>query len=207
VLTVPQDREVSLPFWTPLRPCCKAAVFFSVYSYSHASYLDYGAFFFVYSLLACDLGRSWRGYVPRGGSLQASLCPPPRPVPREVDAHRMKRQPKGQRREHKECTPVPYSSPAEATKGGVGRNSGCSPPPRSSPAPSTSASAPSPLPSPGTRGAPVPAPRSPRPLRPQVAPAFTHPWWRGSPAPPGCISRRPSVPGSSTDSSTAPCLS
>jgi len=47
-------------------------------------------FFFVYSVLACDLGRSWRDYVqsypvccPRnGGTLQAPLCTPPRPFPR-----------------------------------------------------------------------------------------------------------------------------
>jgi len=68
-------------------------------------------FFSVYSLLACDLDRSWLFFVysllacglsdhgeiiyspfpvrcPRsGGSLKAPLCPPPRPVPRRCDTH------------------------------------------------------------------------------------------------------------------------
>jgi len=73
------------------------------------------SFFFAYSLLACDL--SDHGEIiyspfpvrsPRsGGSLQAPLCPPPRPVPRRCEAHegnykREKSEREGQKRWTKE---------------------------------------------------------------------------------------------------------
>ena len=49
-------------------------------------------FFFVYSLLACDLGRSWRGYVQSGsrpqsalvGSLQVPLLPSAQACPKKM---------------------------------------------------------------------------------------------------------------------------
>jgi len=54
-----------------------------------------------------------------------------------------------------------------------------------------------PLPAPPrTPAAPPPTPRSLRPPRP--APAFPHPWWRGSPVPPARTSHPPRGPGSST---------
>ena len=59
------------------------------------------------------------------------LCPPPRPSRRRKFAHQGNKQMKRQRKD----APVPYSSPADARKCGVGRNSG------SSSAPNASASA------------------------------------------------------------------
>ena len=52
---------------------------------------EYWGFFFVYSLLACDLARSWRGYVQSGsrpqsalgGSLQAPLLPSAQAFPKK----------------------------------------------------------------------------------------------------------------------------
>jgi len=126
-----------------MRVCCSrdrwmkwAAVFF---------------FFFVYSLLACDLCRSWRGVCTvrflaavRAVAARSKhpFCPPPKPVPRRCRAHqgnykgnenvRLKEKLKG--KQHRKPLSVPYSPPADATKEGV-RNNG------SSSAPSLSASA------------------------------------------------------------------
>jgi len=50
------------------------ARFFFVQSYSHAAYLDYGGVHFCPGFLSAVRGS--------GGSLQAPLCPPPRPIPR-----------------------------------------------------------------------------------------------------------------------------
>jgi len=77
--------------------------------------------------------RSPRG----GGSLQAPLCPPPGLSPEIGDAP--KEIDKGENKRH--ARSVPYSSPAAAMNGGVGRNSGSSTPSLiSSPAPGASAS-------------------------------------------------------------------
>jgi len=73
--------------------------------------------FVFYSLLTCDL--SDHGEImyspfpvccPRsGGTLQAPLCPPPRPVPRRCDSHqgnykRNKSEHEGRRKEHRRST-------------------------------------------------------------------------------------------------------
>jgi len=94
-------------------------------------------FFFVYSLLACDLSDHGEIiYSPfpvrspcGGGSLQAPLCPPPRPVPRRCEAYqgnykerRASVTDRGKKRQEK--GPSPYPVPADAMKSGVGRNSG-----------------------------------------------------------------------------------
>jgi len=100
--------------------------------------------FFVQSLLASDLSRSWRNYVQSfsyplshsGGTLLAPFCPPPRPVPR-YDTHQgnYKRDDKRSRKMKKGICP----SPAAAIKSGVGRNGGGSSPISSSaPAPCSS---------------------------------------------------------------------
>jgi len=95
-------------------------------------------FFFCLIILAYDLSRSWRRtFCPvflsavRAVTARCKLplCPPPSPPERllrtkEIDKGTDRRKP----------PPVSYSSPADAMKGGVGRNSG------SSPAPSASAS-------------------------------------------------------------------
>jgi len=95
--------------------------FFFVYSYSHVTYIDHGGIHFA---------RFSRPQSARGGSLQAPLVPSARPSRKRL--LRTKEMDKGKRQ--KETPPDPYSSPADAMKGGVGRNSG------SSPAPSASAS-------------------------------------------------------------------
>jgi len=63
--------------------------------------------------------RSPRG----GGTLQASLCPPPWPVPRRYDAHQGNHRGKEseQKEEQRKSYPAPQSSCADAMKEGVGR--------------------------------------------------------------------------------------
>jgi hypothetical protein len=98
--------------------------FFFVYSLSsYATYLDHDEHY-VQSVSQPQTARS--------GTVQASLCPPPRPIPVKVQAHQGNYKGKEQR---KDIT-APYSASTDAMKGGVGRNSG------SSPTPSASASAP-----------------------------------------------------------------
>jgi len=95
-------------------------------------------FFFCLIILAYDLFRSWRRkFCPvflsavRAVTARCKLplCPPPGPPERLL---RTKEIDKG--KDRRKAPPVPYFSPADAMKGGVGRNSG------SSPAPSASAS-------------------------------------------------------------------
>ena len=93
---------------------------FFVYSYSHAASIDHSGVHFL---------RVSRPQSARGGSLQAPLCPPPRPVPRK-NRYAPKKETK---RKRKKSVTVPYSSRADAMNGGVGRNSG-----GSSPAPASS---------------------------------------------------------------------
>ena len=86
-------------------------------------------------------------------------------------------------------------------KEGAVRNDGGSspaPPPSPPPPPPRHPAPPPPLPFPlptlGALGAPALTPRSEgRPLLPEAAPAFPHPWRRGSPALPAHISRRPAT--------------
>jgi len=52
--------------------------FFWLIHYSHTTYLDHGEV--MYSPFPVRCPRD-------GGTLQAPLCPPPRPVPRRCDAH------------------------------------------------------------------------------------------------------------------------
>jgi len=65
-----------------------------------------------------------------GGTLQAPLCPPPRPVPGSCDAHQgndkgERSECEKQRRMTKESAPRACQAvPADAMKSGVGRNSG-----------------------------------------------------------------------------------
>jgi len=64
--------------------------FFLFNHYSHATYLDHGEI--MYSPFPVRCPRS-------GGTLQAPLCPPPRPVPRRNDAHQGNDTRKEKRRE------------------------------------------------------------------------------------------------------------
>jgi len=92
--------------------------FFLFIHYSCATYLDH------------DEGRS--PYVQsisppqtvQGGTVQASLCSPPRPAP--CESRRAPR--KIQRKEQRKAMTVPYSASADAMNGGVGRNSWYFPP-------------------------------------------------------------------------------
>ena len=85
-----------------------------------------------------------------GGTLQAPLCPPPRPVPRSRGTHQgkftketaaeRKDLDKGNDKGKRDSSPNYSPSPADTMKGGVGRNSGgSSPTPNSPAAPSSSA--------------------------------------------------------------------
>jgi len=82
-----------------------------------------------------------------GGTLQAPLCTPPRPVRRRDNAHQGYYKGKRERvteQKEEQAKPCPslWSSSTDAMKEGVGRNSGSSSPAPNSPAaPSSSASA------------------------------------------------------------------
>jgi len=74
----------------------RAAGFFCLFNhYSHATYLDHGEI--MYSLFPVRCPRS-------GGTLQAPLCPPPRPVPRKCVAHQRNDKGKGKRKREREET-------------------------------------------------------------------------------------------------------
>ena len=99
---------------------------------------DCPGFFFCLIILAYDLSRSWqRIFCPVFLSAvravtahcKLPLCPPPGPPKRLLHTKEID---KG--KDRRKLLPVPYSSPADAMNGVVGRNSG------SSPAPSSSAS-------------------------------------------------------------------
>jgi len=113
-------------------------------------------FFFGLIMLAYSLSRLWRRTFypypvccPRGGgTLQAPLCLLPglsqEDVVRteEITKEKQSCERGGQRKRQNRTQPVPYSSPTDALKAGVGRNSGSSSPaPNSSMAPSSSVSA------------------------------------------------------------------
>jgi len=63
--------------------------FFFFIHYSHATYGDHGEG--IYSPFPVRCPRS-------GGTFQAPLCPPPRPVPRRCDAHQGNYKGKGEKR-------------------------------------------------------------------------------------------------------------
>ena len=61
-------------------------------------------------------------HTAHGGTVQASPCPPPRPVPKKTHQGNHT----GKRTKEKKRPSVPYSSSADAMNGGVGRNNWCS---------------------------------------------------------------------------------
>ena len=127
------------------------------------------------------------------------FCPPPRPVPRKCEAHqgnykRKKSKREGQRKEETKGRPVPLDPSCRRHEVRRGEEQWSPPGARLLRSRSLLVQ---PLPAP-----PAQTPRSRRPpLRP--APAFQHPWWRGSLVPPAHTSRPPGGPGSSTGSSTS----
>jgi len=97
-------------------------------------------------------------YLDHGGAARCKLPFALRPGPSQEDVRRTKEITKErQREEQRKPSPRPYSSPADAMKGGVGGNSGSS-----SPAPKAPAAPPALPPAPGAPEAPSLTPHSRR---------------------------------------------
>jgi len=152
--------------WLPMLDL-KVASFrsgFFVCSYSHSAYLDYGGTYFCLVPVRSPLG---------GGTLQGLPSTQACPARERIDAHREDHKGKDigdrDRNERTEGnTPVPYSSPTEAMKEGIGRTA-VAPLRHPDPRPLTF----SPLPALCAPGAPIPSPRTSH--LPQPEPAFPHP--------------------------------